>query len=104
MESNISYSIDRARKAQQEHEQKHDVQLEISFTVKTEDDVVLNEGDRAYDYYNMKPGKIGKLNSTVSDPDPWFDFEHDDGTTCLLNGQRICTTEFAVRRGFKNAT
>ena len=30
MEDNIHYSIDCARKAQQEHEQKHDVQLEVS--------------------------------------------------------------------------
>ena len=30
MEDNIIYSIDRARKAQQENEQKHDVQLEMT--------------------------------------------------------------------------
>lgn len=68
---------------------------------KTEDGVTLKTGDRAYDYYNMKPGTIGK--DAGSHPDPWFDFNHDDGTVCLLNGQRICTIEYAKRRGFKDA-
>jgi hypothetical protein len=67
----------------------------------TEDGVTLKEGDRAYNYYDMKPGKIGKFSGNV--PDPWFDFDHDDGTRALLNGQRICSVEFAKRRGFRDA-
>lgn len=65
---------------------------------RTEDGVVLTEGERAYDYYSMKPGYIGE----ASHSDGWFTFHHDDGTQCLLNGQRICSVEFAKRRGFKN--
>jgi hypothetical protein len=65
----------------------------------TEDGVELKEGDRAYNYYDMKPGKIGR----ASFSEGWFDFEHDDGTIQLLNGQRICSVEFAKRRGFRNA-
>jgi len=68
----------------------------------TEDGVKLKEGDRAYDYYNMKPGYI-KPNSITMAPDAWFDFVHDDGSTDLLNGQRICSVEFAKRRRFKDA-
>jgi hypothetical protein len=72
----------------------------IESVIITEDGKVLKEGDRAYDYYNMKPGKIGKLDSLQSG---WFDFYHDDGTRCFLNGQRICSVEYAKRRGFKDA-
>lgn len=72
------------------------------FQVTTEDGVVLNEGDRAYNYYDMKPGVIVP-GSIVMAPDLWFVFAHDDGTRCTLNGQRICTIEFARRRGFKDA-
>lgn len=70
------------------------------FEVTTEDGVTLHFGDRAYDYYTMKPGVIGE--GTLA-PDIWFDFHHDDGTRCLLNGQRICSVEYAKRRGFKGA-
>jgi hypothetical protein len=75
----------------------------MASTIRTEDGVTLAVGDRAYNYYDMKPGTIGRISSHVSDPDPWFDFDHDDGTHSLLNGSRICTTAYAVRRGFKNA-
>jgi hypothetical protein len=71
--------------------------------ITTEDGVELQQGDRAYNYYDMKPGTIGRMSSTFSDKDPWFDFKHDDGTTALLNGQRICSTVFAKRRNFKDA-
>lgn len=67
---------------------------------KTEDGVELKTGDRAYDYYNMKPGKIGSPSNTDSS---WFYFMHDDGTDEILNGQRICSVEFAKQQGFKDA-
>ena len=70
-------------------------------TYTTEDGVELKTGDRAYNYYDMKPGRIGRDAGSL--PDPWFDFDHDDGTVSMLNGQRICSLEYAVRRGFKNA-
>jgi hypothetical protein len=68
-------------------------------TYTTEDGVPLEEGDHAYNYYDMKPGRIGK----ASFSDGWFDFIHDDGTTQLLNGQRICSDAFAKRRNFRDA-
>ena len=71
-------------------------------TIKTEDGVIVNPGDRVYNYYDMKPGVI-REGSVMQAPDPWFNVDHDDGTTSLLNGQRICTIEFAKRRGFKDA-
>jgi hypothetical protein len=65
----------------------------------TEDGVVLYEGDHAYNYYDMKPGRIGKS----ANFDGWFDFDHDDGSSQLLNGQRICSDAFAKRRNFRDA-
>jgi hypothetical protein len=70
--------------------------------ITTEDRAKLELGARAYNYYDMKPGTIGKLANT-GDPDPWFNFDHDDGTHALLNGARICTIDYARRRGFKDA-
>jgi len=75
----------------------------------TEDRADLGFGDKAYDYYNMKPGKIGRIHAPYNEGDDlnqdiWFDFEHDDGTKSMLNGQRICTMGFALRRGFRDAS
>jgi hypothetical protein len=75
----------------------------------TEDGVELKHGDRAYDYYSMKPGTIGKIDAVLDGDSndrnqmPWFDFNHDDGTRTTLNGQRICSVEYARERGFKDA-
>lgn len=68
--------------------------------IKTEDGATLYPGDRAYDYYSMEPGVIGKLEPLQNG---WFDFHHDKGRRLLLNGQRICTLEYAKRRGFPGA-
>ena len=73
-----------------------------SMTVTTEDHVTLTEGDRAYNYYDMKPGKIGKI-ETEGSFRGWFDFHHDDGSRAILNGQRICSSEFAKERKFRDA-
>lgn len=90
----------------------------MSFTDKataviTEDGVTLQPGDNAYNYYDMKPGKIPTEDRLFSyyNPDAapdahrdiWFKFQHTDGTVCLLNGERICTVAFARRRGFPGA-
>ena len=72
-------------------------------TITTEDNVVLKAGDLAYDYYTMKPGTIAPQNTWAMMPDAWFDFYHTDGTRALLNGQRICSIEYARTRGFKGA-
>lgn len=79
--------------------------------IMTEDYVELGFGDVAYNYYDMKPGKIGRIhepytrddNETNIQTDIWFDFEHDEGGTAMLNGARICTIAFARRRGFRDA-
>jgi hypothetical protein len=81
----------------------------------TEDKVSLQSGDRAFNYYDMRPGVIGKI-SDRAQPDTmkgqnsstpieewsnyWFDFQHDDGTSALLDGSRICSTRYAKNRGW----
>jgi hypothetical protein len=65
-------------------------------TITTEDGVELQEGDRAYDYYSMRPGVI----DTAPDDQGWFRFLHDDGGRVLLNGQRICSEAFARGKGW----
>lgn len=77
----------------------------------TEDGVELGFGDNAYNYYDMQPGKIGRIDAPYDhhgqgtrahkNQDIWFEFNHDDGSTSLLNGQRICTRFFAKSRGFR---
>jgi hypothetical protein len=66
-------------------------------TITTEDGVALKEGDRAYNYYDMKPGMIEAIHE-----DGWFRFVQAGGNA-FLNGQRVCSMEFAIRRGFKGA-
>jgi hypothetical protein len=70
---------------------------------RTEDGVTLETGDAAYDYENMKPGVIGEDAGGVGVNEGWFEFVHSDGMTDLLNGQRICSVDYARRRKFKNA-
>ena len=83
--------------------------------ITTSDRVELNEGDRAFNYYDMQAGVIGKIDS-YAQPDPskgessstsvlrwsnyWFDFIQDNGTTTSLDGSRICSTQFANRKGW----
>lgn len=47
MEENIRYSIDRAREAQQQHEQKHNTQLEISGVIEDEEEELNDFWDDA---------------------------------------------------------
>lgn len=80
-------------------------------TIRTEDGSEVAEGDRAYDYYSMKPGVVGKMDDREREdayygPEqqgslhPWFTFLHDDGTRKYLNGQRICSEAAARRKGW----
>jgi hypothetical protein len=55
--------------------------------VRTEDRAVLRKGGRAFNYYDGKWGTIGD----DLDRDGWFTFRHDDGTSAVLNGERIAT-------------
>ena len=63
-------------------------------TIQTEDGITLKEGDRAFNYYDMKPGVIGRIGN-----DGWFDFVQN-ASTPLLNGERICSMEFAAKKGW----
>lgn len=79
----------------------------------TEDHRILREGDRAFNYYDHKSGVIGKIDSHAqpgtnqNSNTPvgewnnfWFTFIHDDGTQTSLDGSRICSIEYATRRGW----
>lgn len=67
--------------------------------IHTEDKARLNPGDRAYNYYDRQPGTIGD----DVDPQGWFTFRHDEGSTAILNGERICTLETARRLNYPGA-
>lgn len=86
--------------------------------IRTDDGMIVHEGDRVYNYYDMWPGTIvpgsirdysrsaserpdGKPNPRI---DLWFDVQRDgddERDKAMLNGARICTIAYAIRRGFK---
>lgn len=79
-------------------------------TFTTEDGVTVKQGDLVYDYYGMEPVVIGEPHGTSG----WFDVLRPGSVTVdrprgvrsrsgMLNGARICTVEFAKRRGFPGA-
>jgi hypothetical protein len=57
-------------------------------TIITEDNYEVHEGDTVFNYYDLKWGTI-RQGST--DNQGWFTLDHTDGTSTLLNGERICT-------------
>ncbi len=86
--------------------------------IRTADGITLQQGDRAYNHYDMKPGTIGRVDlrpqpDTMKGQDSstpieewdnyWFDFLHDDGSRALLDGSRILSTEGARRRRVPDA-
>lgn len=67
----------------------------------TEDGRTVHTGQLVYDYYSMEPVVIGR-----DDADGWFEVQRPEGgraTAGILNGQRICTIEYARRREFPGA-
>ena len=65
--------------------------------IKTEDGVELTTGDWAYNYYDRYPGIIGEIDKY----DHWFYFKDPLlGTNKFLNGERICSIEFATKKGW----
>lgn len=58
--------------------------------VRTADAKFVGEGDRVFNYYDGKWGVI-RVGSLASDG--WFDLDQDDGSSALLNGERISTYE-----------
>jgi hypothetical protein len=84
-------------------------------TIRTADGALLAEGDRAFNFYDMVPGRIGRIDAhpqpdTMAGQDSstpraewsnhWFDFHGDDGTRVSLDGSRICTLAQASRKGW----
>jgi hypothetical protein len=79
--------------------------------IMTDDWVIVYEGDRVYNYYDMWPGTIvpgsiqyynrgGEVNIHS---DLWFDVQRDgddERDKAMLNGARICTIEFAKDKGW----
>src|SRR4029453_15254381 len=53
--------------------------------MKAADGTTFQPGDRMFNYYDRKPGTVGADGSR----DGWFTFEHEDGTSALLNGERV---------------
>jgi len=53
-------------------------------------------GEEVFNYYGMKIGKIGDIDS-----EGWFDFIPNDGSQrSILNGDRICSIETAKKEGY----
>ena len=53
----------------------------------------FNFGDRAFNHYDREFGTIGD----ECGQDGWFRFVQDNGRTCHLNGDRICSQKYAVK-------
>lgn len=83
--------------------------------ITTADNMLIETGNRAFNYYDMKPGTIGEIDSypqpnTMAGQDSstpmnewdnyWFKFINDDGGTTILDGSRICTMDFAHTKGW----
>jgi hypothetical protein len=63
----------------------------------TEDGKPFKEGDRLFNYYDLRVGTVGEINPLDRG---WFDFKHDNGTSAFLNGERVCSLEYAKVRGW----
>lgn len=61
----------------------------------TEDHQLIGEGMEAFNYYDRVAGVVKDI-----DNDGWFDFIQIDGTKKILNGERICSIEYAIRKGW----
>lgn len=67
-------------------------------TVLAECGHVLHVGERAYSHYTCSAGVPAQPDSYG-----WFDFQHDDGQSTLLNGDRVCCLPCAKKFGYSNA-
>jgi len=66
----------------------------MSRTVKTEDGMTVRPGTRVFNYYDRQAGVI----QDDIDSEGWFTLTHDDGTSKLLDGSRICSIQFAMAK------
>lgn len=68
-------------------------------TMTLEDGTTAQVGDRVFNYYDRFPVTIDRIGY-----DGWADTITDDGSRGpILNGQRMCSLEFAARRGWYQA-
>lgn len=66
-------------------------------------------GVQVYNYYDFKSGVIERL-ADQSEPDTsgllldglawWVGVRHDDGSHAYLDGSRMCSIEFATKKGW----
>ena len=84
-------------------------------TITTADGRILREGDRAFNYYDMELGRIGRIDDRPQ-PDTlagqtsatpvaewtnyWFDFVADNGGVTSLDGSRVCSLTTARHKGW----
>lgn len=82
--------------------------------IRTEDGAEVGEGDRVYGFHSqLTVGTIvvGSMGSEERKdeyhaPDmqgsvmPWFSVQFDNGKREYLNGQRVCSVEYAKRKGW----
>lgn len=65
-------------------------------TLTLEDGTVASPGDWIYNYYDRFPVRLGRIG-----PDGWADTRREDGTPGpMLNGERLCSLEFAASKGW----
>jgi len=82
-------------------------QVPETFELADHEWVPLKLGQRVYNYYDMKPGTIGKLPTYAqpftggpAGPAWWCEIVHDDYSTSSLDGSRLCTIKTAIRKGY----
>ena len=56
----------------------------------------FKKGERGFNYYGMQWGTVTR----DADEEGWFKFENDDGTTDLLNDERVVVESVAIRFGY----
>lgn len=68
-------------------------------------------GVRVFNFYDRKPGHISRVARSADAPTMpvherdggaawWVTVTHDDGSTVLLDQSRMCSIEYAARRGW----
>jgi hypothetical protein len=72
----------------------------MAISITTSDGFTLTTGDRAFNYYDHEAGTIGEIDQRPDGGSHWFDFKQDNGCGKSLNGERICSVEYAERRGW----
>lgn len=71
----------------QKNRAERKIKTMASDSIKTADGKTVGLGDRVFNYYDRKWGVIATMPGQYDDG--WFDLKQDDGTTALLNGERI---------------